>query len=85
MIYTVSNTVKAGKPVEVFVNGNRVDGAYYADTARGVVHFYPQPPRIKKPERDQIYSRTLRGNVTVREQSFDPVDIFVKDILTGGK
>lgn len=65
MIYTVENTVMAGKPVEVFVNGNRIDGAYYADTERGIVHFYPQPARIKKPERDQVYSRTLRGKVTV--------------------
>ncbi|WP_375581824.1 hypothetical protein ABWH88_06835 [Marinobacter adhaerens] len=65
MIYTVGNTVMIGKPVKVFVNGNKVDGAYYADTERGIVEFYPQPPRIKKPERDQVYSRTLRGKVTV--------------------
>lgn len=65
MIYTVANTISVGKPVRVFVNGNKVDGAYYADTARGIVKFWPQPARIKKPERDQAYSRTLRGNVTV--------------------
>lgn len=66
MIYTVSNTVAQGKPVRVFVNGNEVSGAYYADTVRGVVRFHPQPARIKKPERDQIYTRTLRGKVTVK-------------------
>ncbi|MEC8822931.1 MAG: hypothetical protein VX673_03060 [Pseudomonadota bacterium] len=65
MIYTVENTVMVGKPVHVYVNGNKIDGAFYADTERGIVKFYPQPPRIKKPERDQIYTRTLRGNVTV--------------------
>lgn len=65
MIYTVANTTMAGKPVKVYVNGNQIDGAYYADTHRGIVKFYPQPARIKKPERDQAYTRTLRGNVTV--------------------
>lgn len=65
MIYTVANTAAIGKPARVFVNGNEVSGAFYADTKKGVVHFYPQPARIKKPERDQIYTRTLRGNVTV--------------------
>lgn len=65
MIYTVENTVRAGKPVQVFVNGNKVDGAFFADTDRGIARFYPQPPRIKKPERDQVYSRTLRGRVSV--------------------
>lgn len=65
MIYTVANTVKVGRPVRVFVNGNQIHGAYYADTTRGVVKFHPLPARIKKPERDQVYSRTLRGQVTV--------------------
>lgn len=66
MIYTVENTVRVGKPVEVFVNGNKVDGVFYADTDRGVVRFVPQPGRIKKPERDRVYTRTLRGHVTVQ-------------------
>ena len=65
MIYTVGNTVQAGKPVHVFVNGNQIDGAFFADTSRGIVKFYPKPARIKKPERDCAYHRTLRGHVTV--------------------
>lgn len=65
MIYTASNTAAQGWPARVFVNGNEVSGAYYADTERGVVRFHPLPARIKKPERDQVYSRTIRGKVTV--------------------
>lgn len=65
MIYTVENTVRAGKPVKVCVNGNQIDSVFYADTERGIVKFYPRPVRLKKPERDQAYSRTLRGHVTV--------------------
>ena len=65
MIYTVSNTAAIGIRARVFVNGNEVARAYYADTTRGIVRFYPQALRVKKPERDQVYSRTLRGNVTV--------------------
>lgn len=65
MIYTVANTLAIGKYARVFVNGNEVAGAFYADTEKGIVRFYPQPARIKKPERGQIYTRTLRGKVTV--------------------
>ncbi len=65
MIYTVENTTMAGKPVKAFVNGNEIRGAYYADTDRGILKFFPQPARVKKPERDQVYRRTLRGKVTV--------------------
>jgi len=65
MIYTVSNTAAIGIRARVFVNGNEVAKAYYADTTRGIVRFYPQPLRFKKPERDRAYSRTLKGSVTV--------------------
>ncbi|EDM47756.1 hypothetical protein [Marinobacter algicola] len=71
MIYTVKNTTMAGRPVKAFVNGNEIPGAYYADTDRGILKFYPQPARIKKPERDQAYTRTLRGTVTVEPVGSD--------------
>lgn len=65
MIYTLANTVQRGRPVDVFVNGNRVDYVLWADTERGIVRYVPQPLRVKKPERDQVYTRQLRGTVTV--------------------
>lgn len=71
MIYTVKNTTMAGRPVKAFVNGNEIPGAYYADTDRGILKFCPQPARIKKPERDQVYCRTLRGHVTVEPVEHD--------------
>lgn len=67
MIHTVANTAARGRPVNVFVNGNRVESAFYADTRKGIVHYYPQPIRVKKNS-DVPYSRTLKGRVTVEEQ-----------------
>lgn len=64
MIYTVENTSKAGRPVRVFVNGNEVRKAVFADTERGVVRYYPEPVRIKRGT-DELYTRTVRGRVTV--------------------
>jgi len=64
MIYTIANTVKIGKPVRVFVNDNEVENAMSADTSRGVVVYVPQPIRVKKGA-DYIYTRKLRGKVTV--------------------
>ncbi|MCH4563346.1 hypothetical protein MKP05_09410 [Halomonas sp. EGI 63088] len=61
MIYTVENR---GRPVRVFVNGNEVRKAIYADTERGIVRYYPEPIRIKRGT-DEVYTRTLRGQVTV--------------------
>ena len=65
MIYTASNTALIGKPVKVFVNANEVKRAIFADTEKGIVHFCPHPIRLKKRTRDEIYSRTLKGQVTV--------------------
>lgn len=53
------------QPRRIFVNGNEIGGVTMADTDRGVVEFFPLPPRIHKRKRDEIYSRTLRGQVTV--------------------
>lgn len=65
MIYTVENTSFIGRRARVFVNGNKIKGAFYADTVKGIVKYYPQPARIKKPERDRVYSRVAKGKVTV--------------------
>lgn len=65
MIYTLANTARCVRPVDVFVNGNKVDHALYADTERGIVRYAPRPLRAKKPERDRVYTRQLRGAVTV--------------------
>jgi len=65
MRYTVSNTIDAGKPVNVFVNGNKISGAIIADTKRGEVIFAPEPLRTHKTKKDEIYYRKLRGIVTV--------------------
>lgn len=64
MIYTVGNTSAIGRVAKVFVNGNEVDKAFYADTEKGIVKYYPAPFRVNK-RTEEIYSRTLRGKVTV--------------------
>lgn len=64
MIYTVENTSRAGKRVSVSVNGNLVESPFYADTEKGIAHYYPKPLRVKR-NIDEVYSRTLRGKVTV--------------------
>lgn len=50
---------------QVFVNGNEVSHVRWCDTRAGVVVYIPQPARIKKPEGDEVYTRVLRGVVTV--------------------
>lgn len=64
MIYTIGNTSAIGLIAKVAVNGNVVDKTFYADTEKGIVKYYPEPVRMNK-RADEVYSRTLRGNVTV--------------------
>lgn len=64
MIYTIENTLDIGLVAKVTVDGNVVDTAFYADTEKGIVKYYPTPLRRDKMTGD-IYSRTLRGKVTV--------------------
>lgn len=66
MIYTVANTSAIGRRVRVCVNGNEVKHAIFADTARGVVRYMPQPFRPKKNS-DEVFTRLLRGTVTVED------------------
>ena len=49
---------------DVFVNGNLIDGAVYADTKKGVVIFAPKPYRAAKGK-DYVYTRRLNGRVEV--------------------
>ncbi|MDU8454829.1 hypothetical protein [Pseudomonas syringae group sp. J254-4] len=49
----------------VFVNGNEIKNVLWCDTATGIVVFAPSPVRAKRPARDEVYTRRLRGNVTV--------------------
>ena len=53
-------------PRKVFVNGNEIPHVFYADTKKGIVRFSPEPIRIKKNS-DYVYSRVLKGEVTVEE------------------
>lgn len=49
----------------VFVNGNQIDNVLWCDTAAGVVVYSPGPFKVKRPGRDEVYTRRLRGVVTV--------------------
>ena len=64
MIYTIGNTSAMGFIAKVYVNGNAVDKPIYADTEKGIVKYYPTPLRLRKMY-SGVYSRTLRGKVTV--------------------
>ena len=64
MIYTVSNTSEIGRPCRVFVNGNEVRRAVYADTNKGIVRYVTQPIKVNKMTGD-VYTRKLKGVVTV--------------------
>ncbi|HJE69828.1 hypothetical protein [Pseudomonas oryzihabitans] len=48
----------------VFCNGYEVKWALWADTQRGLVCYAPQPVKLKRNS-DEIYTRMLRGQVTV--------------------
>jgi len=49
----------------VFVNGNEVLNVRWADTKQGIVVYAPRPYKVKRPEGDEVYTRRLRGVVTV--------------------
>lgn len=52
-------------PRRVFVNGNQVENVLWCDTAAGVCVYAPRPVKVRRPAREQIYTRRLRGIVTV--------------------
>lgn len=49
----------------VFVNGNLIKEAFFADTRRGIVRAYRFPIRLHK-WRKRLLFKTLRGGVEVR-------------------
>ncbi|WP_336654253.1 hypothetical protein [Leclercia adecarboxylata] len=49
----------------VFVNGNELKSCIWADVKRGIACIHPHPLRIYKRKRDEIYSRKLRGVITI--------------------
>ena len=50
----------------VYVNGNRISCVMWANVEQGLVCFMPNRRLIKKDRRKgKIYTRLLRGNVTV--------------------
>lgn len=53
-------------PRRVFVNGNQVENVLWCDTAAGVCVYAPRPVKTKRPAREEIYTRRLRGVVTVQ-------------------
>ncbi|ATR82772.1 hypothetical protein CS390_09490 [Pseudomonas sp. HLS-6] len=52
-------------PRRVFVNGHKVENVLWCDTAAGVCVYAPRPVKVKRPGREEIYTRQLRGIVTV--------------------
>ena len=61
------HSAKDGKGIRhVFVNGNRIKCVMWANVEQGLVCFMPNRRLIKKYRRKgKIYTRLLRGNVTV--------------------
>lgn len=50
----------------MYVNGNEVSRVVWANCDQGIVCFIPPgKKRIKRPERDRVYTRILRGSVRV--------------------
>lgn len=49
----------------VFVNGNEIKQVIWADVDRGVLLHHPLPLRLHKRKHDEIYSRKLKGAITV--------------------
>ncbi|HEF0061357.1 hypothetical protein FDW86_14070 [Citrobacter sp. wls828] len=49
----------------VFVNGNEIKRCVWADVKRGIACFLPHPLRVHKRKREEVYTRKLRGVITV--------------------
>lgn len=52
-------------PRDVFVNGIKIDNVIWCDTDAGVCVYAPRPIKAKRPGRDTVYTRRLRGTVKV--------------------
>lgn len=49
----------------VYVNGYELSHVKWCDTDKGVAVYCPLPLRLKRPGSDEVYTRRLRGVVTV--------------------
>lgn len=52
---------------DVFVNGRKVEGVFYADTRRGIARAYRQPLQLDRWKKRAL-SYTIRGDVVVVPQ-----------------
>lgn len=63
-IYTPINSPAGTK---VFADGIEVHEAFYADTERGIIKYYPRPLRLDV-DRGGVRSETITGvNVTIKK------------------
>lgn len=49
----------------VRVNGNEISHVLWCETSAGVVVYVPQPMKVKRLDRGEVYTRRLRGIVSV--------------------
>lgn len=52
-------------PRKVFVNGNQIDGVFFADIQRGIVRYHPRPFRAHNRRKGELCERALKGCVEV--------------------
>lgn len=52
-------------PRRVFVNGNEMHGVIWADVSRGILRYKPLPMREHRKNKGDVYTRLLRGLITV--------------------
>lgn len=50
---------------QILVNGNRISRVIWADEEKGVLCFHPYPLRRHSRDPFSVYSRKLRGKITV--------------------
>ncbi|WP_339617202.1 hypothetical protein [uncultured Gilvimarinus sp.] len=51
---------------KIYLNGGLIDWAFYADTRKGFVGYYPAPVRLNKRRGDRALSRRKRGKVVIK-------------------
>ena len=51
----------------VYVNGHEVSHVKWCDTDKGIAIYCPLPLRLKRPGSDEVYTRRLKGAVTVEQ------------------
>ena len=62
--FTFENTVKKGLRIRVFLNGQQIKNCAFADTIKGKVRHYDDPPKCDK-YRKRAIQRTKYGKVEV--------------------